>query len=473
MEILYQLLLIYMKNIFEYFYEFIINLFTEKIIQISNEEFREKIFEIIIKDKNLIKISKSFFWLFLKRFKLIPINDDKKNASNNSSEKEIKNFLSFIKDKDKNLKQLNDNSPNNEYLNEILISIFEIYINSYLKEIKNNVSDNVAIKYFEKSVKFLEKENESNEKILINLGNLYSITYIKCYLIKLIEIIYNNQKKDENERKENDLIKPTKINNILIDLGDSPINNVIKIYILKCFRYKMNNINEFNNYNWEEIGFNWAENYVQKNKNLISSLEFLFLNIDNRYLNDFYKKISLDKNIKFKNVNNERLYLDLIQNDFFEFIDISINVIFSDLLNSENFNNQIYSNFCKFSKKLFRNLPERLQKCLNIFFDEKYFQSTIKNNIREINDSNKNKCLLFSYKISLLISSFSINNFYTDLLSENCQNTIKNNFLPGAEPVQNPFIDTLNLVEEHFNLIKGDSPGAYVCDCGFFYQIEN
>ena len=247
----------------------------------------------------------------MKRFNLAPDNNKK-----DTKEKRVEKFLSFAKNKNKNLKQLNDNSPNNEYLNEILLSVFEIYINTYLIEIKENIYNNeLALKFFEKSVKSLIND-ELNENILINLEKLYSIAYVKCYLIKIIDIIYNNQKKDENE-KEN--LKLTKIKDILINSGDFPIINVIKIFILKCFRYKMNNNKEFNVFNWEEIGLNWADNYIQKDKNLISSLEFLNLNINSKNLNEIYNKISLDKNIKFKKVNNEKLYLDLIKNDFFEY----------------------------------------------------------------------------------------------------------------------------------------------------------
>ena len=197
---------------FEGFYDFIINLLTEKIIQNDNEDFRAKIFEIILKDKNLIKNSKSIFWLFLKRFNLAPDNNKK-----DTKEKRVEKFLSFAKNKNKNLKQLNDNSPNNEYLNEILLSVFEIYINTYLIEIKENIYNNeLALKFFEKSVKSLIND-ELNENILINLEKLYSIAYVKCYLIKIIDIIYNNQKKDENE-KEN--LKLTKIKDILVNSGE-------------------------------------------------------------------------------------------------------------------------------------------------------------------------------------------------------------------------------------------------------------
>ena len=76
-----------------------------------------------------------------------------------------------------------------------------------------------------------------------------------------------------------------------------------------------------------------------------------------------------------------------------------------------------------------------------------------------------------SYKFSILASLGEKNNLYSNLMSSNFIYTINKIYIPGGEPVQDPLIETLRNAEDHFKKISDVSPGAYYCECGFFYQI--
>ena len=246
-------------------------------MQISDDNFRKKILEIILKNNNLIINSKLIFWILFSKYNLnIPEEDEddekipENEKDNDYYENYTKQFMKFIDTKNKNLELLNNQK--NIFLDEILISLFEIYINSYINELDNKqLIKGLIIKYLEKSIKILTGEIKGN---LNHLGILYAISFIRCYFYKLSNIIYSIAKNDE------DLININNINKLLLMNNNISVRNVIKIYMLKCFYSKMQNYNEFKNFEWDKSQIVWAKDFIENKENEpISNLQNLFLNV--------------------------------------------------------------------------------------------------------------------------------------------------------------------------------------------------
>ena len=177
----------------EHFPDLMITIFSYRIKQFKLEEYREKMLELIINNRDLIKISQKLLFIFLQRYELIPLNENNEN----SREDCIDAFLSISKENNNILNLLNNS--NDEILDEILLFVFEIKINLYFESKNNSINNQLSelsLEYFKLSVQFIEEHNlqiNNNNK----LGFLYSIAYIKCYGLILSEAIYNEQKNQQ------------------------------------------------------------------------------------------------------------------------------------------------------------------------------------------------------------------------------------------------------------------------------------
>ena len=82
------------KNLGDYknFSEIVISVFSQKVMQITNDEYRNKLLKIIMKDNNLVINSKLILWILFTRYKLdIEYPDDEDDNEEEEEEEEINN----------------------------------------------------------------------------------------------------------------------------------------------------------------------------------------------------------------------------------------------------------------------------------------------------------------------------------------------------------------------------------------------
>jgi hypothetical protein len=77
-----------------------------------------------------------------------------------------------------------------------------------------------------------------------------------------------------------------------------------------------------------------------------------------------------------------------------------------------------------------------------------------------------------SLRFVLQSSQFHENNFYKNLLSPQCKNYIDKNYIPGAFPYNNIFINSYYSLKELFRA-QLQNTGYYICTCGQYYSIGN
>ena len=244
-----------LKKIFENnknqnYYKLISIVFKNEFMKyFDNNEFKKKVMEIIITDTDIGYISNNY-----QLFKII--------LEFNIEPSKIRHNLNNIKD-DVELLQIINNSCHREFLEHIILNIYDyqfmLYftktpgnIKSYIKSKKNDNDVNMFNKLknsmskektkpeeeagivldlsfdiFKDCVLFLDNFGDSNKKKNNNLAKLYSISYIKAYLDKLIFFYLNTDARQVMGSIE-DIIK-------FINNKNSGFRKVIKIYIIKLF----------------------------------------------------------------------------------------------------------------------------------------------------------------------------------------------------------------------------------------------
>ena len=464
------------KNLGDYkkFSEIVISVFSQKVMQISNDEYRNKLLKIIMKDNNLIINSKLILWILFTRYKLdIEYPDDEENDEEeeeeeiiNNEDKYINKFMNFINNKNINLELLN--SQENIILDEILIYLFEIKINTFLNNSDltiEKIINGIIIKYLVKCINILTGKINP---VLNHLAILYSISFIKSYFYLLSNEIYKRTKSDENK------INITKINEILLLNDTTNVLYVIKLYFLKCLYSNMQNYHEFINFKWEENQLSWAKNYIVEEKDAISNLQFLFINtdIDIEILKNYHLSISKDKKIlNFKDVDAD-FYSKFMNDDFMTFIDVSINIMLSEFI-TPTYSSLAYEYFCDLLKEIYKINKKSMPTIIKLFFDKKTFETLMRDKIKTFN-AEKIEMLLYGYKFVILCSLGNENSLYKNLFSEKFNNIINNIFIPGLEPLLTPKMYSYGRALEHFDAVKTTSPGFYICNgCNNFYYIDN
>ena len=197
-------------NLFEEEYEFlknklknknsdlIIKFLEIKVTQCKEEEYYKKILEIILSDKELILKGKYIFNIILDKNIISP-----KKGNEEIKEKLKQNFLSFTNEENKlfEILEKEKNLENNIIIDEILLYLFESYVNSYFDSIKGEEQFiiketlfGLSLDYLDKSLTFIQSVLKKNNILYEHIGFLLSIVYIKCYLVRMIEVItYDNK----------------------------------------------------------------------------------------------------------------------------------------------------------------------------------------------------------------------------------------------------------------------------------------
>jgi len=291
-------------------------------------------------------------------------------------------FNNFIKNKDNNLKNINFNK-NMDNINdkctemksfkEMMLFYFETKIIMIFNEIKEEIlfSNKRYQDFLELTFKLLEDNLNSKNNSILHI--LFCIAFIKCFLYKLVDFMYNNLQTSKEANNILDIIKKRN-NNIFM--------KSIKVYILKLIFDKNGNFFDFRNFpfklhqiddyltNEEELGdlVNTKKIEVETNKkyygfdfmfipNKEKSKSEIFGSVINQLL--YIKKNSINNNyddkelLKIINQHNniDLLYCGLL-NVHFSFFYMSNLVINNE---NNNNNNSEFKNMKNWMIKIIKN----------------------------------------------------------------------------------------------------------------------
>ena len=369
------------------------------------------------------------------------------------------------------------------------MNIFERKISKYFElmqiiDEKSGKITNIAEIIFGKSfsmfndtIKILDEisipNNEKNNN-KEHLLKLYSLVYVKQYLYHAIYyLIYNN----EDIKSLQDIIQSAH------NINNKAFSKVIKIYILKLiFNFKNRDYEEFKHYEFEKKGINFLKEFEELTKNKVSTKYNILpsqISPGMRYneILDAFLKIS-----DF-NSNNENFLILLDKYNFDYFLIIIINKVISNLSEQENDNKELYINYSKFLKIILKskNYSKELKELLSLFFDLSIYKKNIKpklTNEKGLINSELYEAILYGFRFCVNSLNLSENQnkdenslLFPSLLSDRCQNTIENSFIPGIDYHEDLHIVSLDLIIMHLQN-KTESFGCYVCSCGYYYIVD-
>ena len=370
------------------------NIFYKEINKITNDNYRVKIFEYLIKEKEIIKKSNNIFQILLK--KTIKTNKDFKKVIKNLLEEKKDEIILTIEN------NLHNSGEDNYFsLVETMLSFFEKNSLIYLRNIFNDSKDEndtekeqkkepekEPIDAFKDAIKFLDDEkNKKYEKSNKYITRLFCLAYVKVFCHVFIEMF------DADDNKFKDPLKVLKIIN-----EKKPIYKMIRLYIYKIL---------FNKYQLDA--------FLDKNKKLKYKLEeyvdfkellkfsddeeinYGFETLDNKYYVKIYEILENKKKNQFKKkIEKKEIVIggDLHVDNFFI---ASSNLILLRLKNKDFENSEIYSNFYKnICKPLYEN--NKYSDIIQFIFNpEKYKEIKEK---YHINSSNI-EAILYGYRYCL------------------------------------------------------------------------
>ena len=236
----------YLEKIFEKnksFYKIISIVFKNEFVKNnSDDEFKKKIIQIIISKNEYILNCNQLLKIILD-FEIRPIM--------------IKDNWKTILD-DQNILQIINNNCNNEFLEQIILNIYDFLFMLYFTKTRSTLNEYIKsktnddeIKLYDKLVKAIKNKDKNDDTGIVfdlsftmfgdclsflehindyegkntNLVKLYSISYIKAYLNQVVKFSLD----------EKDLQRMGSIKDIIKLISDknTGLINVIKIYIIK------------------------------------------------------------------------------------------------------------------------------------------------------------------------------------------------------------------------------------------------
>ena len=484
------------KNNNEKYGETINSIFLNEFIKIEYEDFRTKIIEIILENKELIPHSTKILTYVI-------------NDTLDHSIKGILNNLDIIHDSNSKIIKMLNNSKK-IFVDEILINIFETKINIYFDLIKY-ASDEELEKYYRKL--YLDKINKINNNTgiileqsfyafkkyldyleLAALGKkkkhnshiikLYALTYVKIYLSKLVNFIMD---------KNNQLGDISEILEVIKGKNDNKFRRVIKIYIFKLFFSYMKDYEEFLNFDFKKYHIDFVKEFDFDNKNEKKEqdmLNYYMIPLDDndtyqRYMHQF-SDFEITRKKQFS-LSKTKDYIDFIKSNGIDFfLVMSINKIISNLglnkLSSKQLNDyhklSIFTQNLLNKENIFRN--QKMKALLSLFFDENIFNNQMKPKINNYSFMNQKLLEIILYGYRFCVSSLSAkedpnnNNkilLYESLLSNECLTNLKKSYIPGCDLIEDLHIMTLEDIINHLNTLN-DKHGCYVCSCGYYYEVQ-
>lgn len=353
----------------------------------------------------------------------------------------------------------------------------------YFQNINNEslIVFDMSLKIFKQTIIFLDETSVENNNEII-LGKLYSISYVKLYLYKLVGFSRNDISKID-EFKD--------IFEIINDIKNRNFKFVIYIYILKLYYYNLDNDFELLNYVFDAKLYNFFDDdfyTLFKGKSTIITNYYLFPLGKDKYQN-YLRNLKVFENIKRDKFSDEektkKFILDLLnKKDIDTFLIISINKIFFELyINYDEKKLEGYKNYFINIELIVGNNFKENEKLLNLFYNSNIF---LKNIFPLIKDKNLLEILLYGFRFciqSLCSENNIINNnnncqnkkeekfFYKSLFSEDYIESLNNTYIPGIDIPEYLHLVTLETIIDHLNT-KPDRHGCYVCSCGYYYDID-
>jgi len=258
------------------FYQMMSIIFKNVYYKIPFDSFRNEILNIILKNNEFIINNYQIF-----KF-IIQIGDDLN---------EMEEYLEYIQESYSILIKTINEYGNNEFLEQIIINIFENKILTFFNNIPNLDFNNEDIKnkfesysedrmeinilhdlpqtIFKKCLQILEdiyEKDDGQEIINENICKLYAISYIKIYLNKLIYLIYY---KDKEIKDIQDIINIIKGNE-----ASNKLRKIIKIYVFKLFFNLMyKNWDEFTQFDFSNRQIDFIDILLEEE----NETQFLYL----------------------------------------------------------------------------------------------------------------------------------------------------------------------------------------------------
>ena len=470
---LYEFLSKIIKNN-ELFNELVMSIFTNEFKKIKEIKVRKKIFEIILKNDELIKKSFEIIEMIFKEF--VTSLPEKIVSKANNLSSETNEILKIIE------------NINNPILDEVIIYYFEMTFSINLSHKEQD--QKIPLELLKISLSNLEKgylKEDENKKPSKRISILYSLAFVRTFLNYLINKTYNN-----NENKKNGIKKYEDINNEdiikLIDGSESKIREMIYLYIYKII-YNLNgrDIVKFNKINlYYEYQLNekyYKEFYLKSNRENKYSLSYFLLPDNTNDINNYLKQSEIFKNQfqnLFKTGEIEEFQKHILANGIDNFYLLSCNYLLSNINNNEflNHKDECFSQYSRFANSVLNLniINKNLSGLLNLFIDPAKFENLKKNN-GIIHDSILEK--LF-YSMRFCINSFNIENnnennnnekyFYSALLTPKVNDIIAKNFIIGNHPQEKKIIKGYGQLKEFFKE-KNINDGVYICTCGECYTI--
>ena len=448
------------------YYDFFKYIYWKEIKKINDINYRENIFEEVLKESEIIIKSNDILQLLLKNI-IIPVKENFiKTISKILNERsEIINLMENILNDEK------DNTNNSFILSETLLYYFEknshIYLNNILmdKNERKQFLENEPLEVFDECVKLLNNYNNNSNNLKNknkNVCKLFSIGYIKSFLFTFISSL-----KDINPKFKNHKIIIEKI---------KENNSLSKIFLLYIFKliYNLNKkqIEIFTKpdiilkYKLKEFNFNEFINIPHQNP-----FKYQYNNPENiKSYDDLYDLLEENKKENFEKIDKNELNLEKYGIDVFYFV--SYNLILSNLKIKDFTKSSLYMNFYNnICSNLFKN-HNTFFKAIKLFYCPEIFEKIKKEFF--INEENIN-IILFSYRYCInLLYDYDKNNIFSLFYNKNSFHKIKDFYYPGNDINNIPIYQLYSKIYAHFNVKKFQSNiGCYVCLCdqGYYFTI--
>ena len=475
--------------------ELMILLATNRFELIHNDENRKNIVQLLVPDnENLVNehlLEKSYPLIRKILGKSEPeILEENKDAA--------KKFLYFTQDKNNSnyylKKILNKDYPS---LNKVIIyfyentcqnyfnKLFEIYKGSPKEYIQNSLGKISKI-YLKEAINYIEDYKNKLDCLNI-LGKNFSIAYIKRYLeLYMKELMSINSNIQYLDNKKD-------IDKILFS-HDTIIAKEIKYYTIKlCMLLdkKNENYETLVKYFKDELNISKKDEYfrdIKLNDNKIffysmiplinsNNTSFIFFKKDEKLTNFQKYKSFYEDIIKQENINEVKIPREL--SDYKNY-DLYYTYIYfclcNSILNKEKKIDWYYTKekFYELFKTQFSPDSEE-DKFIKLIFNDTFMTHILpKMGINEKDLGHKEfpliEILFYAFRFIFgILCEKNTNNFYYSLLTNKALETLENNMIPGKLANNNKLIENYQIIKQNFS--KNPNYGAYLCSCGYHYEI--
>ena len=480
------------------------NLLRQQYRKIDNQDYKFELLSLAFENDKLIERSLFFIEQTIRiPFPILKVKtkkDEKLPNRNTFFTKEDceRHFLGFINLKKDDKIYCFYEKINNETFVQVLLYYFEMvtfnYFNEILNKYKNNKPDpqnpniksdkecnelilNQNLLFLNKSLKHLDdvSNNENlNEGALNNLGKIYSIAYIKLF-IKFLAEIYRFNKNKISFQPIIDVISSRECNT----------RKVVKIFFFKNFLQYFENYSLFNDYIFKDKEFPFRKEYIEiiekqncKINYILSNHFVVMKEFEENHLKSIIPFISLKDN-NFKNLNSFLTKEFINKKGLDLFYSLLVNHLLSYFYSNEKeeSNRKIESlknEFNKISNNL--NLSQTTLNLLNKLFNFSEFINIVISKQDNNNQFTQEQFEILMHSLRFVLQTAqnkNNNNFYLNLLLQQCKEYIKNNYIIGTLPYNNIFLKSYYSLN---TLMRAPTPiptGYYVCTCGQYYTLGN